>query len=89
MSKSLTTINLSPTEAIVLQQIHDDIEDDVVALSEQLSMPRGRVAMLVSALKSKGLLIFEHDYSGTWIRLSNRGNHLMQQLWPEAALRAG
>lgn len=88
MSKPQSQINLSTTEAIVLQQIYDDIEDDVVALSEQLSMPRGRVAMLVSELKRKGLLLLEHDYSGTWIRLSNRGNRLMQQLWPEAALSA-
>ena len=83
MKQQLHTVSLSTTEAIVLQQIHDDVEDDVATLSQQLGMPRGRTAALIEALKQKGLLVINHDYHGTWVRLSNRGSRLISYLWPE------
>ena len=87
MKNQLDTVNLSTAEAIILQQIHDDIEDDMDSLSSQLGMSRGRVTTLINALKQKGLLIINHDYQGTWVRLSSQGSHLMTYLWPEAQMQ--
>ena len=87
MKNQLATVNLSTAEAIILQQIHDDIEDDMDSLSSQLGMSRGRVTTLINALKQKGLLIINHDYQGTWVRLSSQGSRLMTYLWPEAQMQ--
>lgn len=84
MKNQTNSIKLSTAEAIILQQIHDDIEEDVAMLSSQLGMSRSRIAAIVDTLKQKGLLIINHDYHGTWVRLSSRGNRLMAYLWPEA-----
>jgi DNA-binding MarR family transcriptional regulator len=87
MKKTFEPMQLSTSEAIVLQQLHEDGEDDISLLSRQLGLPRGRILALVNSLKQKGLLIINHDYQGTWVRLSRKGNRLIAYLWPEMQLR--
>lgn len=87
MKNQMNSVNLTTSEAIILQQIHDDIEDDVATLSAQLGMSRSRIAAVVDLLKQKGLLVINHDYQGTWVRLSNRGNRLINYLWPESQMQ--
>ena len=87
MKKTFEPMQLSTSEAIVLQQLHEDGEDDVSLLSRQLGLPRGRILALVNSLKQKGLIIINHEYQGTWVRLSRKGNRLIAYLWPEMQLR--
>lgn len=84
MKQSIKNARLTTIEAIVLQQVHEDDEEEIASLSQQLHISRGRVAALIGALRQKGLLIINHDYQGTWIRLSRQGHRLIGYVWPEA-----
>lgn len=88
MKNIVKNAQLTTTEAIVLQQLHEDGEEDISALSTQLHISRGRIVALINAMKQKGLLIVNHDYQGTWIRLSRQGHWLVGFLWPEAQYAA-
>ena len=87
MTKSFKEMSLSTSEAIVLQQLQEDGEDDMSLLSSQLGFSKGRIVALINGLKQKGLLVINHDYKGTWIRLSTKGNHLISYMWPEMQMR--
>jgi DNA-binding MarR family transcriptional regulator len=78
-----------PTEyALVLQQIEEDGEDDFTNLAETLSFDRPRLAHIIESLQHKGLIKTESDgQRDFWIRLSNKGEQLMQYLWPESGLQ--
>jgi DNA-binding MarR family transcriptional regulator len=77
-------INLTTAEALVLQQVHEDGEDDLPALSQQLGMSRGYVAAVVASLKHKGLLIVTDGYHQLWVRPSTRGKRMIRYIWPQA-----
>jgi DNA-binding MarR family transcriptional regulator len=77
-------MNLTTNEAIVLQQIHEDGEDDARTLSRMLGMSRHHVLSIVGRLKSKGLVAIEGAYDGLWVHLTREGRRLMNYVWPEA-----
>ena len=87
MKRTFEPVQISTSEAILLQQIHEDGGEDMHFLSHQLGLSKGKVIALVSNLKQKGLLIINHDYQGTWIKLSRKGSMLINYLWPESQLR--
>ncbi len=88
MKNALKKPQLTTTEAIVLQQLHEDGEEDIASLSQQLHIPHGRISSLINTMKQKGLLIIQHDYQGTWVRLSRQGHRLVGYMWPEAQFAA-
>ncbi|HMS92826.1 MAG TPA: winged helix DNA-binding protein [Candidatus Saccharibacteria bacterium] len=75
---------LTPNEAIVLQQVHEDGEDDTRTLAQQLGMSRQHILTIIERLKSKGLVAIDSSLDGLWVRLTRKGQHIMRQLWPEA-----
>lgn len=77
-------IDLTTNEALVLQQVHEDGEDDLPTLSRQLSLPRSYAAAIVASLKHKGLLIVTDQYQQLWVRPSARGKRMVRYIWPQA-----
>ena len=75
---------LTANEAILLQQIHEDGEDDTRTLSQQLGMSRHHILALVAHLKQKGLVAVDSDHDGLWVHLTRRGQHFIRYMWPEA-----
>ena len=75
---------LTPNEALVLQQVLEDGEDDLSTIAIQLGMSRGYVSNLVVHLKTKGLVAISTNFDDLWIRLTTRGRHLVDTLWPES-----
>ncbi|MGB4768817.1 MAG: hypothetical protein WBP22_06225 [Candidatus Saccharimonas sp.] len=79
----VTTPTLTPNEALILQQVHEDGEDDLSTVALQLGMSRNYVASVVAHLKSKGLVIVQTNFDDLWIRLTSRGSQLVNYMWPE------
>lgn len=75
---------LSTNEAIILQQIYEDGEDDIRSLSYELGMTRQATIAKVVRLEEKGLLDFHHSFDGLLLEVSARGKKIVRQLWPEA-----
>lgn len=78
------TRSLSLSEAIVLQQVHEDGEDDTSSLSKVLGMSREHTLNVIAHLKRKGLVDIDGDHDGLWVHLTRKGRRLMNYLWPEA-----
>lgn len=76
-------VNLTTTEALVLQQIYEDVEDDLPTLSRQLRLSRHYAATVVASLKRKGLLVVTDHYHQLWIKLSTRGKYMVRYVWPQ------
>lgn len=53
--------NLTSNEAIVLQQIYEDGEDDVRTLAQMLGMSAKSVVAVVAHLKKRGLVAISND----------------------------
>lgn len=78
-------IDLPEDYALVLQQVKENGEDDFANLAETLHVSRSRMAHIIQALQSKGLVHLSRSlYSEAWIRLSHKGQKLTSYLWPEA-----
>ena len=75
--------NLTPNEAIVLQQIYEDGEDDVRTLAQMLGMSAKSVVAVVAHLKKRGLVAISNDLGDLWIEVSAKGRCLIKRLWPE------
>jgi DNA-binding MarR family transcriptional regulator len=75
---------LSLSEAIVLQQVHEDGEDDTRSLATALGMSREHTLNVIARLKRKGLVAIDGDYDGLWVHLTRKGRRLIHYLWPEA-----
>jgi len=80
-------IDLTTTEALVLQQVHEDGEDDLPSLSRQLGLSRQYALAVVGSLKHKGLLIVTDSYHQLWVRPSVRGKRMIRYIWPQAQIR--
>jgi DNA-binding MarR family transcriptional regulator len=83
MKKANTEITLSTDEALVLQHISEQGEDDIVGLSHGLRMSRQRVATLLAHLKNKGLVRIQAQYDEWWVQTSRKGSRLVRAMWPE------
>ncbi len=79
---------ITPNEAIVLQQVYEDGEDNATALAYMLGMSRSRIMQLLTTLREKGLIAAENSFDGVWIRATSKGRKLMRYLWPEATSAA-
>ena len=77
-------IDLTTTEALVLQQVHEDGEDDLPSLSRQLGISRRYALAIVASLKRKGLLVVTDSYHQLWVRPSVRGKRMIRYIWPQA-----
>lgn len=66
---------------LVLRKIREDGEEDFNNLVESLRFERSRLAHIVESLQHKGLILLQGDgQRGFWIRLSSKGQRLMQYL---------
>lgn len=83
INMSATTPTLTPNEALILQQVHEDGEDDLSTVALQLGMSRSYVASVVAHLKSKGLVVVNTNLDDLWIHLTTRGRQLVNYMWPE------
>lgn len=83
-NKKRSHVNLTPIEALLLQQVLEDGENDASILAEQVGMSRKLVVELVVNLRRKGLLKIEQVYDELWVKLTTQGKRLIQSLWPES-----
>lgn len=83
--KKVQPVNLTSDEALVLQQIAENGEDDVIGLSRGLRMSRSRVAQQLERLRAKKLVTIKSTCGDLWVRASKRGRQLVRYMWPEMA----
>jgi DNA-binding MarR family transcriptional regulator len=77
--------SLSLTEAIVLQQVHEDGEEDAKSLATMLGMSRQRTLNIIAHLRKQGLVAIKGEFDGVWVHLTGKGKRLMNYLWPESS----
>lgn len=80
----MTSKQLTTDQAMVLQQVYEDGEDDIRSLSYELGMSRRRTIAEVLRLEQKGLIDFHHSFDGLVLVVSKAGKQLVRQHWPEA-----
>jgi hypothetical protein len=80
----MKTIELPHDCALVLQQVHENGEEDFAGLVDSLRFSPGHVAHVVQELARKRLIVSRNAGYGIWIRLSAEGKRLMGTMWPEA-----
>lgn len=80
----MNKVHITPNEAIVLQQVYEDGEDDTRTLARQLGMSRHHVLSIIEHLKRKGLIMIDVDFDGLWVQLTQKGRQLIHYLWPDA-----
>ena len=78
--------SLTPNEALILQQVHEDGEDDLSTIAIQLGMSRSYVASIIAHLKSKGLIAINASFDDLWVHLTYKGRQLVNYMWPEMRL---
>lgn len=83
--KKVQLVTLTSDEALVLQQIAENGEDDVIGLSRGLSMSRSQVAKQLDRLRAKKLVTIKATCGDLWVRASKRGRQLVNYMWPEMA----
>ena len=83
--KKVQPVNLTSDEALVLQQIAENGEDDVIGLSRGLSMSRSQVAKQLDRLRAKKLVTIKATCGDLWVRASKRGRQFVNYMWPEMA----
>lgn len=76
-------ITLSNEDAMVLQQISENGEDDIISLSETLGMRRKRVMASLESLRRKGLITIQRTAGDWWVQVSAKGKQLTHYVWPE------
>ena len=84
ISQPTTVRSLSLSEAIVLQQVHEDGEDNTLSLERALGMSRERTLNVIAHLKRKGLVAIDGEFDGLWVHLTRKGRRLINYLWPES-----
>ncbi len=78
-------IELPEDYSLVLQEVGENGEEDLMELAETLNLDGSRLRHIVTSLQHKGLVVMSRSAGrGAWIRLSAKGQKMMQSLWPEA-----
>lgn len=77
-------IKLTANEAIVLQQVYEDGEEDILALASQLGMSRGALYATTERLKRKGLIAINFNLDELWVELTRKGRQFVHYIWPES-----
>jgi hypothetical protein len=80
----MNPIHLPHEYALVLQQVHENGEEDFAGLADSLRLTPGRLAHVLQDLAHKRLIISRNAGYGIWVRLSARGKRLIHSMWPEA-----
>ena len=75
---------LTPNQAMLLQQIYEDDEDDIRSLSYELGISRTNAIRGILKLEQKGLVDLHDSFDGLVLRVSGRGKTVVRKLWPEA-----
>ena len=75
---------LTTNEALVLQQVYENGDDEAAMLAAQMGMPRRTAMHVLADLRRKGLMAIDQAYGDAWVRLTTRGKRLVQRIWPEA-----
>jgi DNA-binding MarR family transcriptional regulator len=75
---------LTPNQAILLQQIYEDDEDDIRSLSDEVGISRTNTIRGVLKLEQKGLVDLHDSFDGLVLRVSVRGRAVVRKIWPEA-----
>lgn len=83
-TQAVPSRTLSLSEAIVLQQVNEDGEDDTSSLARALGMTPAHTLNVIEHLQRKGLVDAFGGYDGLWVRLTRKGRRLIRYLWPEA-----
>ena len=79
-------IHLPQEQALVLQQIAEQGEEDFTGLAQGLRFGRAKLAEIIQILHHKRLiLVRKSGYAEVWVRLSTKGKYIMRTLWPESA----
>ena len=82
-------VDLSVNEALILQQVFEEGEDEVDNIVDQAGMPKKVTMNVLSGLKSKGLLtIIQHAYGRILVSVTSQGKKLVHAMWPEAVALA-
>ena len=84
--KTPKPIQLTNEEAIVLQQICENGEEDIVNLARSLRMNRHHVIHHLERLRQKGLITIQAVYGDWWVHTSNKGTRFLHYMWPEMTL---
>ena len=67
-------VDLSVNEALILQQVFEEGEDEVDNIVDQAGMPKKITMNVLSGLKSKGLLtIIHHAYGRILVSVTRQG----------------
>lgn len=75
---------LTTNEALVLQQVFEDGEDDARTLARSSGLSRRHALEIITRLKKKGLVSISDSYGDLWVSMTAKGKQLMRYLWPEA-----
>ena len=78
--------SLSPRDALLLQQLDADYENDTTTLARELGESRARLLVALQNLRERGLVTFVNYYDDIAVRLSRRGRHVVRTIWPESAM---
>ena len=81
-------IALTNEDAIVLQQISENSEEDLISLERSLGMKRGRVMASLERLRRKGLITVQRTAGDWWVHISSKGKQLTHYVWPEMSMAA-
>ena len=85
--KKRKQVDLTVNEALVLQQVFEDGEEDVDDIVDQIGMPKRITMNILSDLKSKGLLtVIQRAYGKILVSVTSQGKKLVHTMWPEAVL---
>ncbi len=76
-------ISLSTEDSLILQQISESGEEDIISLSRNLGMQRGRVLAGVNSLRRKGLVVIQRTAEDWWVQASTKGKQVSHYIWPE------
>lgn len=79
-------LTLSTDDALVLQQINEDGQNDVITLARRLGMRNKKVTQSLNKLSQKGLIRTVEFYGQIKVRLSRQGQNLMNYIWPESMI---
>jgi len=74
--------NLTPTDALILQQIAETGEETLTELMYDTGMSQGMLHSLLCHLKKKGLVVLNYSYEAIYVSLSKQGRRAMHEVWP-------
>lgn len=81
---SYTIDNFTPRDVMILQQVHEDGEDDVALLSREIGESPATILARLKRLHKKGLIKITSTYEDIWVRLTEKGKRAIDYIWLDA-----